>query len=82
MPREQVCSGLEAVVRQRVIGSYDRRAGGVPAMRGPGTAWGAVMPACNLPIIRPIRSAWNKGRIVGQKRPLLPKHVWAIGVRL
>ena len=24
----------------------------------------------------------NKGRIVGQKRPLLPKHVWAIRVRL
>ena len=25
---------------------------------------------------------WNKGRIVGQKRPLKPKHVWAIRVRL
>lgn len=34
--------------------------------------------------LTPIRSktAWNKGRIVGQKRPLLPKHVWAIRVRL
>ena len=30
----------------------------------------------------PRRHAWNKGRIVGQKRPLLPKHVWAIRVRL
>ncbi len=28
------------------------------------------------------RPAWNKGCIVGQKRPLLPKHVWAIRVRL
>ena len=28
------------------------------------------------------RPAWNKGRIVGQKKPLLPKHVWAIRVRL
>ncbi len=28
------------------------------------------------------RSAWNKGRIVGQKRPLAPKHVWSIRVRL
>ena len=25
---------------------------------------------------------WNKGLIVGQKRPLLPKHVWSIRVRL
>ena len=26
--------------------------------------------------------AWNKGRLVGQKRPLRPKEVWAIRVRL
>jgi hypothetical protein len=25
---------------------------------------------------------WNKGRIVGQKRPLKPKEVWTIRVRL
>lgn len=36
----------------------------------------------NLPAVRPIKPAWNKGRIVGQKRPLKPKHVWAIRVRL
>lgn len=36
----------------------------------------------NLPALRACRPAWNKGRIVGQKRPLLPKHVWAIRVRL
>lgn len=35
-----------------------------------------------LPALRPERPAWNKGRIVGQKRPLLPKHVWSIRVRL
>lgn len=40
------------------------------------------MQTPNLPAIRTIRPAWNKGRIVGQKRPLLPKHVWAIRVRL
>jgi integrase len=40
------------------------------------------MSALNLPAIRPERPAWNKGRIVGQKRPLLPRHVWAIRVRL
>ncbi|SLN73423.1 site-specific tyrosine recombinase XerC [Roseovarius albus] len=36
----------------------------------------------NLPAIRACRPAWNKGCIVGQKRPLLPKHVGAIRVRL
>jgi len=40
------------------------------------------MQTPNLPAIRALRPAWNKGRIVGQKRPLLPKHVWAIRVRL
>ena len=28
------------------------------------------------------RTPWNKGRLVGQKRPLRPKDVWAIHVRL
>lgn len=28
------------------------------------------------------REPWNKDRIVGQKRPLKPKDVWAIRVRL
>ncbi len=36
----------------------------------------------NLPTIIPKRHAWNRGRIIGQKRPLQPKHVWAIRVRL
>ena len=40
------------------------------------------MGTSNLPAIRALRPAWNKGRIVGQKRPLKPKHVWAIRVRL
>jgi integrase len=29
-----------------------------------------------------LRSPWNKGMLVGQKRPLQPKHVWSIRVRL
>lgn len=29
-----------------------------------------------------IRRPWNKGLIVGQKRPLLPRQVWSIRVRL
>ncbi len=40
------------------------------------------MSASNLPMIIPEKRAWNRGRIIGQKRPLLPKHVWAIRVRL
>ena len=36
----------------------------------------------HLPALRPSRVAWNKGRIVGQKRPPQPKHVWSIRVRL
>ena len=40
------------------------------------------MFATNLPAVRAVRPAWNRGRIVGQMRPLLPKHVWAIRVRL
>lgn len=43
---------------------------------------GIVMQYSNLPAVLPKRHAWNKGRIVGQKRPLMPKHVWAIRVRL
>lgn len=40
------------------------------------------MTIANLPAIRACRPAWNKGRVIGQKRPLMPKHVWAIRVRL
>lgn len=40
------------------------------------------MHTSNLPAVCPKRPAWNKGRIIGQKLPLLPKHVWAIRVRL
>ena len=40
------------------------------------------MSTANLPAIRACRPAWNKGRIVGQKRPLQPKDVWAIRIRL
>ena len=35
-----------------------------------------------LPVLRQARVARDKGRIVGQKRPLLPRHVWSIRVRL
>ena len=40
------------------------------------------MRRVQLPAVTPKRRVWNKGRIVGQKRPLLPKQVWAIRTRL
>lgn len=40
------------------------------------------MPAATLPVIRACRPAWYRGRVVGQKRPLMPKPVWAIHVHL
>jgi hypothetical protein len=40
------------------------------------------METPNLTSLRALRPAWNKGCIVGQERPLKPKHVRAIRVRL
>ena len=40
------------------------------------------MSTFNLPMIVPPKRAWNHERIISQKRPLLPKHVWAIRARL
>ena len=40
------------------------------------------MPRVQPPAVTPKRRAWNKGRLVGQKGPLLPKQVWAIRARL
>ena len=41
-----------------------------------------TMSSIQLPIIRPSRPPWNKNRLIGQKRPLLPRQVWAIRARL
>ena len=40
------------------------------------------MSAFHRPVVRAKTPVWNKCRIIGQKRPLLPNHVWAIRVRL
>ncbi len=40
------------------------------------------MSNVQLPVVHHTRSPWNKGRRLGQKRPLLPKQVWAIRTRL
>lgn len=37
---------------------------------------------CNAYEIEPKREPWNKGKLIGQKPPLQPKHVWAIRARL
>src|SRR5215475_1795522 len=36
--------------------------------------------ACRLR--SPTRTPWNKGRLMGAKPPLRPKHVWSIRTRL
>ena len=41
-----------------------------------------IMSSIQLPATRPPRPPWNKGRLIGQKRPLLPRQVWAIRARL
>lgn len=40
------------------------------------------MSKIQLPATREKRPPWNKGRLIGQKRALLPRHVWAIRARL
>ncbi len=40
------------------------------------------MSNIQLPAIKPKYRSWNKGRLIGQKRPLLAKQVWAIRARL
>lgn len=47
-----------------------------------GRIGGHIMPRVQLPAVTSKRKVWNKGRIIGQKRPLLPKQVWAIRARL
>ncbi|WP_170608129.1 tyrosine-type recombinase/integrase [Ruegeria arenilitoris] len=40
------------------------------------------MSMIQLPAATPKRPPWNKGRLIGQKRPLLAKQVWAVRARL
>ncbi len=44
--------------------------------------YGNLMSKIQPPAVRSKRIAWNKVRLVGQKRPLQPKQVWAIRARL
>ena len=50
-----------------------------------GRAWRieeSVLETPKLPANHALCPAWNKGRIFGQKRPLKPKQIWAIRVRI
>src|SRR5262249_53608557 len=49
---------------------------GVVGLRRP------TMHAAIPPLVGFAKAPWNKGRLTGQKRPLKPKEVWAIRVRL
>lgn len=41
------------------------------------------MPDCeNVFSAAPRRAPWNKGKLIGAKPPLRPKHVWSIRTRL
>jgi integrase len=37
---------------------------------------------CNASGMEPKRDPWNKGKLIGQKPPLQPKHVWATRTKL
>ena len=43
---------------------------------------GAIMSKIQLLVTITKRPPWKRGRLVGQKRPLLPRQVWAIRARL
>jgi len=36
----------------------------------------------NTAVIAPRRAPWNKGKLIGAKPPLRPKHVWSIRTKL
>jgi hypothetical protein len=55
---------------------------GDPALRWKGSAPPETTITTENPMPFRLRDPWNKGRLIGQKRPLKPKDVWTIRVRL
>ncbi len=55
---------------------------GDPALRWKGSASPETTMTTENPIPSRQRDPWNKGRLIGQKRPLKPKDVWTIRVCL
>jgi len=75
---EQCSAAKEAAVRDMLCFAVSAVLMiGIGGWRG-----GQIMPRVQLPATTPKHRAWNKGRIIGQKRPLLPRQVWAIRARL
>lgn len=70
-------SNRAAVANHGARGQWMARAGG-------GRGWN--QGGCHAPPIPTLvgftRTPWNKGQLISQKRPLKPKEVWAIRVRL
>lgn len=60
---------------------YLARVGKTEEGRGRWTGGCPVSAEC-LPVLRPVRVPWNKGRIIGERGPLLPRPVWSMRVRL
>lgn len=81
MHRQKWCSRLTSESRHS-LRLYDDIVSAVLMSGDGGWTGGQIMPRVQLPAVTPKRKAWNKGRIIGQKRPLLPKQVWAIRARL
>lgn len=81
MHRQKWCSRPTSESRHS-LRLYDDIVSAVLMLGDGGRIGGQIMPRVQLPAVTPKRKAWNKGRIIGQKRPLLPKQVWAIRARL
>jgi len=77
MPGVKVCGEAETFVR--VVSSAHQLGGAAEGVVG---AAEATMDSKRQPSLRSGNVPWNKGRLTGQKRPLKPKDVWAIRVRL
>ena len=54
----------------------------VPDAHGAQPGGMAEKPSCLLLSAKNLSRRWNTGLLVGQKKPLQPKHVWSIRVRL
>jgi len=73
--QQSLVSHLAALGQQRDVALRSRARG----ERSGG--WGGEVDAMETPASKLVRP-WNKGLLVGQKRPLLPRQVWSIRVRL
>jgi integrase len=69
-------------LRRLRVGSLFEPVDDDPALRWKGSASPETTMTIENPIPSRQRDPWNKGRLIGQKRPLKPKDVWSIRVRL